>query len=286
MKKQIFLFASEISIITGHNKFEDKSKVFSRLLSEYYPKENQKMIEILKSKGFEINPIDNKKYIEKVAKKYKMNIDESLSKTLDSSSITSLNNCKRDLINSIEKELTKNNVSENEKKEVIKSVKSLANTNFGTKHENSGINKYVLENNETVIETKEFFKKKIIETTDYDVFIGGRVDGLCYNDKGELYKILEVKNRMYRLFKKLKDYEKIQCHIYMKLLDIYKLDLIECLKTDNPEYNIIEVEYDSLFYENEIEARIFNFINYFIDIMHDSNISYDTLIYETSVKSK
>ena len=35
---------------------------------------------------------------------------------------------------------------------------------------------------------------------------------------------------MDRLFKKLRDYEKVQCHIYMKLLDTKESDLVKYKK--------------------------------------------------------
>ena len=41
MKKKLFLYASEISIITGHNKYENKNKVITRILSEYFPEQYQ-----------------------------------------------------------------------------------------------------------------------------------------------------------------------------------------------------------------------------------------------------
>tara|TARA_Y100000590_G_scaffold354721_1_gene408100 strand:- start:1274 stop:2134 length:861 start_codon:yes stop_codon:yes gene_type:complete len=281
MKKKIFLYASEISIITGHNKFEKKSKVINRILNDYFPIEYKKITEILKSKDLELNPIDNKKYIESISKKYKIDLDNSLNKTLNTNNITDLNKCKKELINNLEKELIKNNVSKEEKAEITKSVKSLANTNFGLKFENVGLQKYFKENKELIVESKTFFKKKIIENDQFEVYIGGRVDGLCYDYTGLLYKIVEVKNRIYKLFYKLRDYEKIQCHIYMKLLDLNDTDLVECFKDDDVKINVIEVKFDNLFYENEIEARLFNFINYLIDIIDDSKINYETTIYET-----
>ena len=281
MKKKIFLYASEISIITGHNKFEKKSKVINRILNDYFPKEYKKITDILKSKDLELNPIDNKKYIESISKKYKLDLDDSLKKTLNTNNVTDLNKCQKELIHNLEKELTKNNVSKEEKAEITKSVTSLTNTNFGLKFESAGLNQYFKENRELIVESKTFFKKKIIENEQFEVYIGGRVDGLCYDREGILYKIVEVKNRIYKLFYKLRDYEKIQCYIYMKLLDVEKVDLVECFKDDDVKINVIEVTYENIFYENEIEARLFNFINYLIDIVDDSQINYETTIYET-----
>ena len=41
-------------------------------------------------------------------------------------------------------------------------------------------------------------------------FIGGKIDGLTENNI-----LIEIKNRMYRLFKTLRNYEKVQIFSYM-----------------------------------------------------------------------
>ena len=41
---RICLFASEVSIITGHNKYEKLDKVTHRLLAEYFPEKYNKLV--------------------------------------------------------------------------------------------------------------------------------------------------------------------------------------------------------------------------------------------------
>ena len=36
-KRKIFLFASEIAVITGHNPYQKPKRVIDRLISEYFP---------------------------------------------------------------------------------------------------------------------------------------------------------------------------------------------------------------------------------------------------------
>ena len=86
-------------------------------------------------------------------------------------------------------------------------------------------------------------------------------------ESGEIIRVVEVKNRMRKLFNKLRDYEKVQCHIYMRLLETKKTDLIEIYKRSSVECesSIITVDFSETFYRNEIEARIYNFINSFIE---------------------
>lgn len=48
------------------------------------------------------------------------------------------------------------------------------------------------------------------------ITIGGRIDGFDEKDN----KLVEVKNRTYKLFNTIPIYEKVQCEIYMKMLNI------------------------------------------------------------------
>ena len=53
----------------------------------------------------------------------------------------------------------------------------------------------------------------------------------------------------------------------MKLLNTKEADLIEIYKRSSVECesSIITIDYSETFYKNEIEARIYNFINSFIE---------------------
>ena len=99
------------------------------------------------------------------------------------------------------------------------------------------------------------FDEKKLELS---VILGGRVDGVLLDDTGKISRVVEVKNRTSRLFYNLRDYEKVQTMIYMKLFNLNSLDLIEILKkdTDSIESNIINISFDTEFWENEIYNEI------------------------------
>ena len=74
----------------------------------------------------------------------------------------------------------------------------------------------------------------------------------------------EIKNRVNRLFYKLRDYEKVQTMVYMKLLNKKKSKLVETLKKKNEtQMNVLEVDWDQTFWENEIEEPLNGFIQEF-----------------------
>lgn len=257
-KKHIFFFASEIAIITGHNPYEKRQKVIDRLVSQYFP-------ELLE--GYELIPLDNREFLEDLSKKTNIDISKELKATDNSKNTKELQINQKKLIDKMTENLKKDpTISNKQITEVKKAIKSATNTQFGTTYENDGIKKYTELTGENVLEDNSFRKYKLLETKDYVFYVGGRIDGfLLDSENTNVCKVVEVKNRMRKLFKKLRDYEKVQCHVYMKLWCTLNSDLIEIYKgKDETESNIINVPFSNTFYSVEVESRLFNFINEFL----------------------
>ena len=68
-------------------------------------------------------------------------------------------------------------VPDKDKKFVIDCIKEKTNTNFGTRHENSGIEKYMNDYNDTVKKVDTFFKRHLFDTENH-WFVGGKIDGI------------------------------------------------------------------------------------------------------------
>ena len=74
----------------------------------------------------------------------------------------------------------------------------------------------------------------------YSLRIGGKTDASLENGV-----LVESKRRMYRLFHKVKDYEKIQCYAYMKIFNVRKCILLE---THNNEQAKHEIEWEDAYW--------------------------------------
>jgi len=82
--------------------------------------------------------------------------------------------------------------------------------------------------------------------------------------------IIEIKNRVKCLFYKLRDYEKVQCYVYMFLLEAENTKLVEVLKDKNDNsINIIDVEFNEKFWEEEIMLRFEEFVSDFYNFLED-----------------
>ena len=117
----------------------------------------------------------------------------------------------------------------------------------------------------------KFFKKELFQTKHNVWSIGGKIDGIILNpDDSKI--LVEVKNRVSKLFYNVRDYEKVQVLTYMNILGLNNAKLVESLKKDaDCNINIIDIEFDSVFWEIEIERKLAKFIKNFEKLMRDEN---------------
>jgi hypothetical protein len=259
-KIKVLINISEISIITGHNIYKSKKD----FLIDFWKKNNkddyQKYIEIT---NFSKETDDIK--IKNISFKNNINIENELKKCSKTKNITDLNLLKKNIFDKID------NLSENDKKEITKSINNVTNTKFGIKNEFDVCKVYETMTNSKILKDNKYKIKTITENDYLSVSIGGKIDGIN-NENG---RIIEIKNRMHKLFFTLRDYEKIQIMCYLFLHDALEGDLVEAFKNkDGVELNIINVKYDNE-YMNNIIQKITDFTLFYIDFIknHDFKIS-------------
>jgi hypothetical protein len=92
------------------------------------------------------------------------------------------------------------------------------NTEFGTRHEGNVADMYHQQTGRTI--QKDDARKTMEFLPGFQIV--GRFDG--FNDEGTL---IEIKNRMRRLFKTVPEYENTQVHVYMKMSGVTHAQLVE-----------------------------------------------------------
>jgi len=146
----------------------------------------------------------------------------------------------------------------------------VTNTTFGIRHENSAIAEYEKLTGNTVQIMTRYVTKALYNTKNVRWSVGGKIDGFVADASADasIGSIIEVKNRVNRLFYKLRDYEKIQTYTYMHIHDVTKAKLVECLKEQGEIIiNVIDVEYDEEFWKTSIDSKIRAFIKRFDKLM-------------------
>ena len=137
--------------------------------------------------------------------------------------------------------LGKLDLTDRERKELTGHIRSTFNTAMGTRQEAgvlADVSAYI---GQGAIKDDRLHKKAMGTIEGVPWILGGRVDGLT--PSGD---IVEIKNRMRRLFGSVPDYERVQVLCYCHLLDAKKAYLIEKTQTD---HGVHEIEFDT----NEFE---------------------------------
>ena len=254
--KDIKIVASELSIITGHNKYEPITKAINTVLNrsgivkKYIPnsKIEEKLLSLskedLKNIKLELNINENSsvKQVENMIKK------QVLSKSLNEK---------------ISEDMSKKKVDE-----VIKSmptvskcletsVKQDLRMRRGNIKEDNNLNKTQTKRN-IIIDNRnvQMYEKVLYVDPDrvYQIIIRGKIDGM--NDE----YVVETKNRTRRLFNMIPDYEKVQLNAYMWMTEKVKSLHIECYNEDSNE---VEYDFDKLFWDG-CSNKILDFVNEYI----------------------
>ena len=243
--------ASELAIVTGHNKYETEQKVVDAVLNrsgivkKYIPK--SKIEESLLSLSYtDLKTIKNE-----------LKIDEN-------SSLKQVENMIKQQV--MTKSLNENITEDQSKKKVDEvlmampvlnkclesSVKQDLRMKRGNIKEDKNLDKTQQKRN-IVIDSRnsQMYERELYIDPEgrYQVILRGKVDGM--NDE----YVVETKNRTKRLFNMIPDYEKVQLNAYMFMTGKEKSLHIECY---NDDQNSVEYDFDKLFWEDCLD-KVINF---------------------------
>lgn len=253
---------SEIAIITGDNIYKTKRDYLIEFWRKYDKKDYEEYVNMT-----QFVKEDDKEIIKKICEKNNINVEKDLKSCLKTKNINDMNDIKKNILGKMD------NLSENEKKEITKSINNVTNTNFGIKNENDITKIYEKMTGNNIIKDDIYHKMVIFENDKFKIWIGGKIDGIN-NENGH---IIEIKNRVNKLFYTLRSYEKVQIMCYMFLFGSSKGHLVEAYKKkDNTNINIIEVDFNEV-YMNNIINKLILFSNFFVKFFNNSDMKMNLL---------
>lgn len=133
-------------------------------------------------------------------------------------------------------------------------------TNHGTKNEHKTANTDAAK----LFEDDTYYSLDICEIEGTRYQICGRIDRIQMNEDGSR-TLVEIKNRTKDLFRRVRDYEEVQCQTYLQLLgDIEFCRLIEQYNEEKMSYMI---QRDDEKWKNEIFPKLVNFCEVFHDML-------------------
>lgn len=151
-----------------------------------------------------------------------------------------------------------------------KLVKSSTNVVYGKKNENDGYTIFERETEKNV-KAKQVSVRMTLYKSENDItwYLNGIADGLT--NTGEL---IEIKNRQKKLFKQVRDYEKCQIQSYLYITKHPICYLVELIEKD---YNIIEVQRETDYFQKVIKHNVLRFINFMESLFLDDSEDFYTL---------
>lgn len=96
-------------------------------------------------------------------------------------------------------------------------------------------------------------------------YVGGKIDAI----DPQRTLLIEIKNRVNRLFHRVPFYEQVQVQTYMHLLDVDRGVLVECLNTGQLEVNVMPVRRDRRLWDQDIMPKLQAFVDLLARIIHD-----------------
>jgi hypothetical protein len=246
----IFLRASELAKLTGHNTYQPKKQTINEILSRnnikdiYIPKSNieEQLLQLSNEKLSTLKQelqLDNSSTIQAIESHIKSNImNSSYTKNISEAESKKL----------IDTKCENNTILQS----ISSGIKNDLQMRRGNIKEDSNLNKIQDKKNIKIDQrNSKMYTKELLRTDKYIIMIRGKVDGVSDG------MLIETKNRTNRLFKTLRDYEKVQLETYMFLTGINHSLLTEHYNDESFE---ISYSHDEEFW-NDCIKKTTDFIN-------------------------
>ena len=133
-------------------------------------------------------------------------------------------------------------------KEAKKDLSSSVRTKFGQHREAADIRTQAMGE---ILENNGQFYKMLLGTEPHAWGIGGKIDGMRNN------VLVEIKNRVNAIFNPIPQYDLVQIHCYMHLLNVDHAIIIQCLNDQRQE---TPVKFDAHFWTDEILPGLESFV--------------------------
>ena len=146
-------------------------------------------------------------------------------------------------------------------------VRKTLYTTFGNRREHDAL-QHVSETIQACRPDETFYRARVAECDGVEIFVGGKLDGL--SDDGTT--IVELKNRVNRLFYKIPMYEVVQVQAYLHVVPTAtNACLVECLTRDDGSIvtNTVHMRRDDFLWKDDIVPSLCRFVRVLLRVLSD-----------------
>ena len=120
-----------------------------------------------------------------------------------------------------------------------------------------------------------------------EVLIGGKVDGIATCQGEDI--LVEVKNRMKRLFAEAPMYEKVQTQALLEILGLERGELVQCLRgsaSEELQMQVLPFSKDKVMWKEQLEPKILHFCLLFDSFLDNGDMMRSFLACKTDERAK
>ena len=236
----------------GRNHYLPASRIFNQLYERYFPDQLKKMGLIEKMVSANVG---DKGIIMEISKKLEGNTDlkEKLDKICRANlSSKKMKTDKDGLVGVIMEDKT---LTKDEKETLKTAMDGYTSKKFGTIREGNALDIYKkAHKGEKVITGLDSKSKRLFDEGGVEMWVISKVDAM--NDDGV---IIEIKNRMYKLFNEIREYEWLQVQTYLDVYDLEHAVLVEYLNDeggDEDNMKVNKIERDHKFWNDVVLVEL------------------------------
>lgn len=165
---------------------------------------------------------------------------------------------------SVSKVVARLDLPEEDKKVIDATVKRNLYTNYGTASEHHALLKVRETLGINAHPDDTFYKMQVGTVDGTALWVGGKIDAITDDRK----LVIEIKNRIRRLFYKIPFYEIIQLQTYLQLLDVHRGAIVECLTLPHDSMiNIVPVKRDNMLWNETVVPKMKAFTHVFLELL-------------------
>jgi len=207
---KVILKASDVAAIIGRNPYKHRSDIMSEYWKKYSPQTfTGKTTVDRANEALDISPIARK--IMDGAVSIRAKDSSEAARTFEAARIALS---------------ADTSLSEQQKVEVIDHVRSKVYTTHGTRSEDRTSTKVTADTGVRLVRDNSFYNLNVTEINGHTFVVRGVIDRIEEKPDGSRV-LVEIKNRMNRLFKRVVDYEMIQVQVYLQMLGLVHARLVE-----------------------------------------------------------
>jgi hypothetical protein len=227
--KILSIKASEVAACIGYGYNKQRDVV--DMLDEYSNK-----LRLLFGKPKENSRHDN---IVEVINKKLPELSDEITKIVTDVDFHKTNSDKiSEIVESTEEQISINkDLTPIQKEYVFEELKSKIYKSYGIVSEEKTSEQIIKETSKKLVKDKKFYKLEICEIDEVKFIVCGQTDRIECNEDGSKV-LIEIKNRMNRLFKRVPEYELVQVQIYLRLISLENAKLVEQYKDEIYTHNI------------------------------------------------